>query len=244
MKHLSHNLIQELHHGEAHSEISRFHHPKGDILSIDEKAKSLLAYYRNNILHILAIPSLIAGFFCHKRQLSKESLVEGVGYFYAFLKKDLFLPWAEPPVAEYLEVFLELGLLRQAAPGDLIEAPDLLDPAYQNLYLIGQIIMNLVQKYPIYGVLIQTQKNPWTKSILEEEANQTLQRLTLLTGQETETSLDPKSFSSWTQFLLDQGALVQEGGLFLEGPSFRQICQSMKTILSPEILKILGDNPE
>ena len=51
--------------------IERIAHPLGDLIRIPEGDASLLAYFRNNVLHVFALPALIACLINQNRQIGR-----------------------------------------------------------------------------------------------------------------------------------------------------------------------------
>ena len=49
--------------------------------------------FTNNILHLLALPALLACLVSHNRQLSRQRAREAIRGIYGLLRAELFLPW-------------------------------------------------------------------------------------------------------------------------------------------------------
>lgn len=62
----------------------------GDIISLDRNQSILMTYYRNNIIHLLALPSLIAQLLIRQQSVSLEKVQATVAQIYPFLKQELF----------------------------------------------------------------------------------------------------------------------------------------------------------
>ncbi|GAL16254.1 glycerol-3-phosphate acyltransferase [Vibrio astriarenae] len=63
----------------------------GAIVSLDRQQSILMTYYRNNIIHLFALPSLIAQTLIRHQNCTKQQIVETVQSIYPFLKQELFL---------------------------------------------------------------------------------------------------------------------------------------------------------
>lgn len=72
------------------AKIDRFQHPGGDVIFMDEREGVLLTYYRNNVLHLVAVPSLVASFFQHNDRMAEAELVRGAARLYPFLRAEFF----------------------------------------------------------------------------------------------------------------------------------------------------------
>ena len=54
-------------HGETLKIITRTAHPLGDVITMSEPEAVQMTYFRNNILHLFAVPASIAGESCLRR---------------------------------------------------------------------------------------------------------------------------------------------------------------------------------
>ena len=88
----------------------------GKILYLDEQNAVLMTYYRNNVLHIFALPALLASFFQSTSRMSREQILRYTRALYPYLQSELFIRWTldelDAVVDQWLEAFVEQGLLR------------------------------------------------------------------------------------------------------------------------------------
>ena len=85
-------------HGEKLDVISRSVHPMGEVIHMEERTAVLMTYFRNNILHLLAVPASVACCFIHGTQLEHAELQRLVRLIYPFMKKELFLKWDDDDI--------------------------------------------------------------------------------------------------------------------------------------------------
>ena len=78
-------------HGEKLDVISRSSHPMGEVIHMSEHTAVLMTYFRNNILHLLAVPASVACCFIQGRQLEHAELQRLIRLIYPFMRKELFL---------------------------------------------------------------------------------------------------------------------------------------------------------
>ncbi|MFT8117521.1 glycerol-3-phosphate 1-O-acyltransferase, partial [Salmonella enterica subsp. enterica serovar Typhimurium] len=87
----------------------------GNILYLDEQNAVLMTYYRNNVMHIFALPALLASFFQSSSRISREQLQRFTEALYPYLRAELFMRWEveelEAVVDQWLAAFVERGLL-------------------------------------------------------------------------------------------------------------------------------------
>jgi glycerol-3-phosphate O-acyltransferase len=85
-------------HGEKLNAISRTSHPMGDVIHMTESTAVLLTYFRNNILHLLAVPASVACCFIQGRELPLAEIQRLVNLIYPFMHKELCLQWGDDEV--------------------------------------------------------------------------------------------------------------------------------------------------
>ena len=61
----------------------------GDIIILPREQAVLMTYYRNNIAHMLVLPSLMAAIVTQHRHISRDVLMEHVNVLYPMLKAEL-----------------------------------------------------------------------------------------------------------------------------------------------------------
>lgn len=88
----------------------------GKILYLNEQNAVLMTYYRNNVLHIFALPSLLASFFQSSSRMTRDQILRYTRALYPFLQSELFIRWPlnelDEVVDQWLAAFVEQGLLR------------------------------------------------------------------------------------------------------------------------------------
>ena len=110
---------------------------------------SALNYFRNNVLHVYALPALVANLLVALRDVTPERVAEFVGGGLPFLRAELMLRHtAEEAVAEsqrIVELFVELGLARADAEGRL-RAADRYSPEHAGLELLARSLRHLLRR--------------------------------------------------------------------------------------------------
>ncbi len=120
----------------------------GDIIILPREQAVLMTYYRNNIHHMLVLPSLIASIVMHHRRVSRVELLRQVSLIYPMLKAELFLRYDKEQLAEVLQPLIE-ELIRQqliCSKGDEL----VLNPArIRPLQLLAAGVRETLQRYAI-----------------------------------------------------------------------------------------------
>ncbi len=96
-------------YAEAMGMLERQKHPLGDIMRMNAESAVLATYYRNNILHLFAMPSLLACCFVSNESMSTADIHRLVRRIYPYISSELYLRWDES----------EVGVARRLAAREL-----------------------------------------------------------------------------------------------------------------------------
>ncbi len=142
-----------LNYAEEVSAISRFSHPAGDVLHINEKDYDLLTYYKNNIIHLFVLPSLIASFFQNHDSACQEELIHSCRAFYPILKKEYFLRWSteeiEQALRNHIRALVAKELLEWDEEQSKLLRPSLASAQSSYFIILGNIIGEQIKQYSL-----------------------------------------------------------------------------------------------
>ncbi|MDK9738369.1 glycerol-3-phosphate 1-O-acyltransferase PlsB [Vibrio sp. D404a] len=203
----------------------------GDIISLDRHQSILMTYYRNNIIHLFALPSLVAQMLIRQRELSIADIQKNVATLYPFLKKELFLSYPEDQLEEVVANIIE-ELVRQGMLMVKDNEVTINQSNSQPLMLLGRTISETLQRYSIaLNLLVE---NPdLDKSELEQKSQDIAQRLGRLHGINAPEFFDKGVFASMFATLKQQEYLDSDGNCDLEKTTvFAKLLYSM---LYPEV---------
>ena len=99
-------------YGQSMKVISVQPHPLGDIVRMSDESAVLATYYRNNVLHLFAMPSLVACAFVSNATVRTEDIQRLVWRIYPYIAAELFLRWNEAELADVVMQVL-IGVERQ-----------------------------------------------------------------------------------------------------------------------------------
>ncbi len=173
---------------EGISGLSRFRHPDGDVLFVNETDGIRLTYYRNNILHLYAIPSMIAAFFQHNDQLQKHDLFESCRCLYSFLKEELFVRFNDEEFADYfnsaVESLIELRLLMPGTREGSLRRPQISSLEFSYLILLARAIGSSIDRHAISLALLAklTDDEIFEREEFERRCQLMSQRIAILNG--------------------------------------------------------------
>ncbi|KAB0300395.1 glycerol-3-phosphate 1-O-acyltransferase PlsB [Vibrio fortis] len=203
----------------------------GDIISLDRHQSILMTYYRNNIIHLFALPSLVAQMLIRQRELSIANIQKNVALIYPFLKKELFLSYPEDKLEEVVANIIS-ELERQGMIMVKDNEVTINQSNSQPLMLLGRTISETLQRYSIALNLLA--ENPdLDKSELEQKSQDIAQRLGRLHGINAPEFFDKGVFASMFATLKQQAYLDSDGNCDLEKTAvFAKLLYSM---LYPEV---------
>jgi glycerol-3-phosphate O-acyltransferase len=185
----------------------------GRILYLDEQNAVLMTYYRNNVLHIFALPALLASFFQSSSRMSREQLLRYTRALYPYLQSELFIRWSleelDGVVDQWLEAFVEQGLLRFENNVYLRPAPS--SREFVLLTLLSRAIAQTLQRfYMAIALLLNSGKNTLSAEELEDLCTIMAQRLSILHGLNAPEFFDKSLFRHFIQTLLDLDVLRRD----------------------------------
>ncbi|ENK0809131.1 glycerol-3-phosphate 1-O-acyltransferase PlsB [Vibrio fluvialis] len=203
----------------------------GDIISLDRNQSILMTYYRNNIIHLLALPSLIAQMLIRQQQMPVEQIQTCVAKVYPFLKQELFLSYDESQLDDVVMHYLA-ELQRQELVTLDNGVATINQSKTQVLMLLGRTISETLQRYAIALNLLVA--NPdLGKSDLENKSQEIAQRLGRLHGINAPEFFDKGVFSALFVTLKQQGYLDNDGNCHLE--QTKHFSRMLYTMLYPEV---------
>ncbi|MEG1627212.1 glycerol-3-phosphate 1-O-acyltransferase PlsB [Pseudomonas sp.] len=182
----------------------------GRILYLDEQNAVLMTYYRNNVLHIFALPALLASFFQSSSRMSRELILQYTRALYPYLQSELFIRWQpqelDAVIDQWLQAFVEQGLLRYENGVYLRPAPS--SRQFVLLTLLARAITQTLQRfYMATALLLNSGQHTLSAEELEDLCVVMAQRLSILHGLNAPEFFDKTLFRHFIQTQITQGVL-------------------------------------
>ncbi|MDT8321058.1 MAG: glycerol-3-phosphate 1-O-acyltransferase PlsB [Xanthomonadales bacterium] len=215
--------------------------PLGDIVALVPEPAVLLAYFRNNVAHLAAIPSLIASCFLNSRSIASTDLRRLATALYPYLKSELFLPWDETgllrAIDRHVDWLVEHGLLTRGSDGQTLERAAGGDPRERQLRIMGYALLQTFERYYLtVAILAKNGPGTLTRNELERLCILTAQRLAELNEFAAPEFYDRNLFRQFISNLRETGALTTTDDDKLDfGAQLERISEDAKFILSKEI---------
>ena len=227
-------------------------HQMGDIVYLKPADSALIGYYRNNTLHSLAVPAMIACCFTSMNRISSDSINRKTSLLYPFLKSELQLEWPEEDLAgivdDCIASLVEENLLEPSKHG--YRRPRRSSQCFMQLLRLAHIVQPVLERYYMtVTVLRQSATAPLTEVELERRCHLLAQKISMLHGINAPDFYDHLLFQDFIATMLTKEYLVENHSKQLE---FKQGADSsgleeLRSLLSAEvrgsILALINANP-
>jgi glycerol-3-phosphate O-acyltransferase len=192
--------------------ISREKHPLGDLVHMREESAVLATYFRNNVLHLFVMPSLIACAFDSNATMRTEDIQRLAWRIYPYIASELFLRWSEselPRVVEsVLSALAQHGLIEAVAGGAEWQRPPPNSARAVQLSLLAQATIQTIERYYLaVALLLQAGNGEITQAALEERCQLMGQRMTMLYGINSPEFFDRTLFKNFIDLLRARGVI-------------------------------------
>jgi glycerol-3-phosphate O-acyltransferase len=216
-------------------------HKLGDVVRMSEASAVLSAWYRNNVLHLYAMPSLIACAFVGNSMMRTEDIHRLVWRIYPYIAAELFIRWSEAEIPAVTDALLAAlaarGLVTASADGSAWRrAPSTTREAVQLSFLAQATIQTVERYYLAIAVLINAGSGRITQGALEERCHLMAQRMTMLHGFNSPEFFDRSLFGAFLDRLRERGVIrVENGGLLAFDEVLERVALDAEFVLSGEI---------
>jgi glycerol-3-phosphate O-acyltransferase len=205
-------------YGESLKLISRVPHKLGDVVKMSDESAQLTAYYRNNVLHLFAMPSLVACAFIGNSMLRTEDIQRLAWRVYPYVASELFLRWREdelaPVVDGVLAALAEQGVLQPNEDRSAWRRPPPDSPAALQLSMLAQATIQTNERYYLaISLLLKSGSGTMSQKALEEDCQLAAQRINMLYGYNSPEFFDRALFVNFIDLLRERGVIrVGAGG--------------------------------
>ena len=230
-----------LDYGESMKVVSREKHALGNLVRMRDESAALATYFRNNVLHLFAMPSLIACAFASNSALRTEDIHRLAWRVYPYIASELFLRWNESELPGVVD-----GVLAAMAAHGLItptedrsawrrQAPSSLQA--MQLSLLAQATIQTIERYYLaVALLLKAGSGEITQSALEERCQLMAQRMTMLYGFNSPEFFDRSLFKHFIDLLRERGVVRVSGAGKLEFDEvLMRVAEDAQVVLNEQI---------
>jgi glycerol-3-phosphate O-acyltransferase len=228
-------------YGESMKTVSRESHPLGDIVRMSDESAVLATYFRNNILHLFAMPSLVACAFISNARVRTEDIQRLVWRIYPYIAAELFLRWTETELAGVvMEVLICLerqGLIESDFDRTEWRRPPPASEKAMQLSLLAQATIQTIERYYLaIAQLVKAGSGQITQVALEERCQLTAQRMAMLYGLNSPEFFDRTMFENFIDLLRARGVVrLSNGGKLEFDEVLMRVAADAQFVLSEQI---------
>jgi glycerol-3-phosphate O-acyltransferase len=199
-------------YGESMKVVTRLAHPLGDLVQMSDESAVLAAYFRNNVLHLFAMPALVACAFLGNSTMRSTDIHRLAWRIYPYIASELFLRWREDEIAAVVDALLgalaSYGLLEASADGISWRRPPPSSAEAVQLSLLARATLQTIERYYLtIALLLRAGSGEITQSVLEERCQLMAQRMTLLYGFNSPEFFDRSLFANFIDLLRERGVI-------------------------------------
>ena len=209
---------QQIEHAEFLNMVKRRPHELGDIIFLDAKHAISLTYYRNNVLHLMALPSLIACCFFNMRTLPHDKIIHYVSMAYPFIQKELFLNGAEKKtltsiIDNSLDELVRQGLLSKNEKLNTYSRRAATSPQMTQLTQLARVISPILEVYYLTLTLLSRSRRkngnkPVIKEAFQKDCFLLAQRVAMIHENNSPDYSDKNLIASFINTLIDVNYLT------------------------------------
>ncbi|RWU11265.1 glycerol-3-phosphate 1-O-acyltransferase [Pseudidiomarina gelatinasegens] len=214
----------------------------GELIRLDGTNAIAMTYYRNNIMHMVIVPALLAAFALGHKRFSGEQASQLLAQLHPLLRSELFISHSQADmklwVSALLEQYVQCGLLSEPETGEFMVAKRD-SQAYSQLVLLARSAGETAQRYAIVLELLQ-QAQPISRSELEQNSVQLAERLSAVHGVNAPEFFDKKVLSTLIGTLKSEGYFtVSDSGEMVADHRVGELSDAVDLLLEPAVLQTI-----
>jgi len=219
--------------------IKREHHEFGDILCHDPVNAVLMTWYRNNSVHTLALPALIACLVhLRRRPLNRLALNAMVDTVFPYIAEELYIRIDPAATDRWLTHMVDLGLLELHPTGGYL-APPPGDPNQHRLQLLSSIIQPTLERlYIVIALLTGSTPNSEkarTRETLQDDSREIAQKMSRIYGLNAPEFFDARLFNLFVDKLIADRVIVEQAdGTLTHTQVVSDVLKAARAVINPD----------
>ena len=207
----------------------------GDVVAHDGATAVLMTWYRNNVAHALAMPSLIACLLLNRRrELEHKRLLPMLKTLFPLLAAELNAPESSQSAERWIARLVAAGLLTQSEQA--YRPPESDSDAFLRLQLLSRVVgQTLERMFIVVGLLATQNPGGWTRENLLATSAQTAQRMSRLLGINAPEFFDARLFAGFVTNLQERGYVSADDQDRLHAaPIIGEVARAAKLVIDPD----------
>ena len=206
----------------------------GDVICHRAANAILMTWYRNNVAHTLALPSLIAALIYRRRRpINKLALSNMIDIVHPYIAEELTFRVDAGASDRWLGHLVRSGLIEVHTNGGYT-APALSTSEHNQLRFLADIIMPTLERLYIVIALI-SQPGARTRSQLQSACQSVAHKMSRIYGLNAPEFFDARLFNLFIDKLADdQQITVGDDGNISHSALFNDILRAAQSVIDPE----------
>jgi len=210
----------------------------GPLVSIRDGQAAPLTYFRNNILHLLTLPAIVAAAFTNSRTRDEESLRRLVSLTYPFLQAELFLDAevSDEALSQTLEALARDGLLLHRDDGRGWQRAAAGSSEAVSLLRLAQVVMPALERdYLCASLLARAPGGAIGRETLETRCRISAARLARTHGRDAGDLYDKYLFDTFLRTLEARGFVTADGTRLQATDTMREVEREARAVLGEQV---------
>ncbi|MFM8355067.1 MAG: glycerol-3-phosphate 1-O-acyltransferase PlsB [Gammaproteobacteria bacterium] len=215
--------------------IAREDTPFGPVLHHDPVTAVLMTWYRNNVAHVLAVPSLLACLLRNRRRpLPRDVLVRFANAVLPFVAEALTSTAAEADIPLWLPRLAREGLIAESPEG--YAAPPQDTAGHSRMRLLAGIVMPVLERlYIVVRLVSSNQAARQSRAVLQTYSAAVAGKVSRLQGLNAPEFFDPGLFNQFVDALLLRGLIHTDADdTLVPAPVLGEILRVANNVIDPE----------
>ena len=230
------SAIEVVHYVEHLGMLNREKQEFGDILCHDTFNAILMTWYRNNVAHVFALPSLLACLIHRRRRpLNKVALITMVETVFPYIAAELNIREEPGNIDRWLQHMVRHELLHVHPAGGYV-GPPTNSAQHHRLHLLANVITPTLERlYIVIGLLARSGTCRQTREGLQSESKKVAHKMSRIFGLNSPEFFDARLFDLFIDKLIADGIVTQdsEQGLFFASV-VNDVLKAAESIIDPE----------
>jgi glycerol-3-phosphate O-acyltransferase len=207
----------------------------GDIICHQGANAILMTWYRNNVAHTLALPSLIAALIYRRRRpIGKPALTGMVNVVVPYIAEELTFRVDQQATDRWLSHLVSAGMIETHASGGYA-APALNSSQNNQLRFLANIIMPTLERLYIVVALLATSARQLSRAELQTASQSVAHKMSRIYGLNAPEFFDARLFNLFIDRLeKDEQITVDEDGGISHSELFRDTLRAAESVIDPE----------
>lgn len=213
---------------------------KIDLIGLEDDKAIEVTYYRNNILHLYMVPSLVAAILMEK-SVTKTALIAELNTLLPIVCTEYFIELSAEQLSEHVDHILdslnahELANCQDETWTGVTHADD----HYLQLHLLSLYAQETLQRYGIVLAVVE-QNEPLSRIDLERESLERAKKLAKLHGIKGPEFVDKAIISQFVQTLKQQGFVqMDDEGRYISSETMPHLKTLLFNLIDGDVLNTL-----